>query len=38
MSKEEQHTFLTTTAIARLDELNATVEGRATPWQKAKRA
>lgn len=38
MSPEEQKTFLNTTAIARLDELNATVVGRAVPWQKALKA
>lgn len=38
MNKEDQKTFLTTTAISRLDELNATVLGRAVPWQKATRA
>ena len=35
MAPEEQKTFLTTTAIARLDELNETVVGRAVPWHKA---
>ncbi len=38
MNPQEQKTFLTTTAIQRLDELNATVVGRAVPWQKATRA
>jgi tagatose-1,6-bisphosphate aldolase len=35
MSKVEQDKFLTSTAVARLEELNQTVLGRAVPWNKA---
>ncbi len=35
MNKADQEKFLNSTAIARLEELNATVVGRAVPWQKA---
>ena len=35
MSKVEQDKFLTSTAVARLEELNQTVLGRAVPWSKA---
>jgi tagatose-1,6-bisphosphate aldolase len=35
MNKADQENFLNSTAIARLEELNATVVGRAVPWQKA---
>jgi len=35
MSKVEQNKFLTSTAVARLEELNQTVLGRAVPWNKA---
>jgi tagatose-1,6-bisphosphate aldolase len=35
MNKADQDKFLNSTAIARLEELNATVVGRAVPWQKA---
>ena len=35
MNKADQEKFLNSTAIARLEELNATVAGRAVPWQKA---
>ncbi len=35
MSKVEQEKFLTSTAVARLEELNQTVLGRAVPWNKA---
>jgi tagatose-1,6-bisphosphate aldolase len=38
MNKEEQNKFLNSTAIARLDELNQTVVGRAVPWRKAKKS
>jgi tagatose-1,6-bisphosphate aldolase len=37
MNKADQEKFLNSTAIARLEELNATVVGRAVPWQKAIR-
>ena len=37
MNKADQAKFLNSTAIARLEELNATVVGRAVPWQKAIR-
>lgn len=37
LNKEERKLFLTTVALSRLDELNATVSGRALPWQKATR-
>lgn len=35
MSKVEQDKFLNSTAVARLEELNQTVLGRAVPWNKA---
>jgi len=35
MSKVEQDKFLSSTAVARLEELNQTVLGRAVPWNKA---
>jgi hypothetical protein len=35
MNKVDQEKFLNTTAVARLEELNQTVVGRAVPWQKA---
>ena len=35
MNKADQEKFLNSTAIARLEELNATVVGRAVPWQQA---
>lgn len=38
MDPVAQKTFLSTTAVARLDELNATVAGRAVPWQKATQS
>lgn len=37
MNKDEQNKFLNSTAIARLDELNATVVGRARSWKEAKK-
>jgi tagatose-1,6-bisphosphate aldolase len=37
MNKADQEKFLNSTAIARLEELNATVVGRAVPWQKVIR-
>jgi tagatose-1,6-bisphosphate aldolase len=37
MNKADQEKFLNSTAIARLEELNTTVVGRAVPWQKAIR-
>ncbi len=37
MNKADQEKFLNFTAIARLEELNATVVGRAVPWQKAMK-
>ena len=38
MNPADQKAFLESTAVARLEELNATVVGRAVPWQKATRA
>jgi tagatose-1,6-bisphosphate aldolase len=35
MNKADQEKFLNSTAVARLEELNQTVVGRATAWQKA---
>ena len=35
MNKADQEKFLNSTSIARLEDLNATVVGRAVPWQKA---
>ena len=37
MGKEEQHQFLNSTALQRLDELNKTVEGRARSWKSARK-
>jgi hypothetical protein len=35
MNKADQEKFLNSTAVARLEELNQTVLGRAVPWNKA---
>jgi tagatose-1,6-bisphosphate aldolase len=35
MNQEEQRTFLNSTALSRLEELNQTIVGRAVPWRQA---